>query len=138
MSETTDTDRPEAMETGDSESRKWISGIASVVGLWILISPFVLESAEAAVWNNVIVGAAILLLAGYNYYRIVTDHPTSVGVMALAAILGLWTAVAPFAFEIGSETLLWSNVVAGVLGLLLAGYVAYAGRSVRAGAPTGT
>ncbi|APW98486.1 hypothetical protein CHINAEXTREME_12190 [Halobiforma lacisalsi AJ5] len=133
-----DIDRPEAMETRDSEGMKWISGIASIVGLWILVSPFVFESTEAVIWNNVIVGAAVFLFAGYNYYRLVSALPTSVGVMSLAALLGLWTAAAPFAFEIGSQTLLWSNVVAGVLALIFAGYLAYAGRSVRTGTPART
>lgn len=138
MSESTDTQRRESARTVETGGTKWLSGIAALVGLWILASPFVLESAQAAVWNNAIVGAAILLLAGYNYYRIVSATPTSVGVMSFAALLGIWTAVAPFAFEIGSQLLQWSNVAAGVLALILAGYVAYAGRSVRTATPAGT
>lgn len=138
MSETADPDRTETTTTDRSESAKWVSGIASLVGLWILISPFVYEATEAGLWNNVIVGAAILLIAGYNYYRTVNGYATSVGAMSLVALLGLWTVIAPFVLEIGVEALLWSNVVAGVLGLIFAGYVAYAGRAVRAGAPTRT
>ena len=58
--------------------------------------------------------------------------------MSLAALLGLWTIIAPFAFEIDSDALLWSNVVLGILAVIFAGYVGYSGRKVRMGAPAGT
>lgn len=134
MSETTTSPH----EPTESEGMKWLSGIASLVGLWIVASPFVFEAAEAAIWNNVVVGAAIFLIAGYNWYRIRTDHPTSIGAMTLVALLAVWTLIAPFAFEIGSEALLWSNVVAGVLGGAFAGYVAYNRRRIETRRPTPT
>ena len=43
---------------------KWLSGIASLIGLWILISPFAFEATAAALWNNVLVRAAIFRVAG--------------------------------------------------------------------------
>lgn len=135
---------------GEPEGQKWLSGIVSLIGLWVLISPFVYEAAASTLWNNVIVGGAVFLLAGYNYYRIVTGHPTSTGVMSLVVLLGLWTIVAPFAFagefavgavagaDVAAEGLVWSNVVVGALGALIAAYVAYAaGREAPAGAPVG-
>lgn len=136
MSETTD--RPGTTAATEPEGTKWLSGIASLIGLWILISPFALVSTEAAVWNNVVVGAAIFLIAGFNYYRIVNGLSTNIGAMSLVALLGLWTLIAPFVLAVGSEALLWSNVVAGLLGLLVAGYVAYTGRKVRTEAPAAT
>lgn len=137
-------------EQGEPEGQKWLSGIASLIGLWILLSPFAYEAAASTLWNNVIVGAAILLLAGYNYYRIVNGYSTSTGVMSLALLLGLWTIVAPFAFAgefaidavadagVAAEGFVWSNVVSGVLAALIAAYVAYtAGREAPTGAPAG-
>ncbi|RQH03513.1 SPW repeat protein [Natrarchaeobius oligotrophus] len=152
MSESTTTD-PE--RTGDAQTQgqgepggqKWLSGIVSLIGLWIAVSPFVYEAAAELTWNNVVVGGAIFLLAGYNYYRIVTAHPTSTGVMSLVALLALWTLVAPFALEgqfamegleIAAQGLIWSNVVTGIVAALLAAYIAYAaGRGVRTGTPAG-
>lgn len=140
MSETTEQSTGETHTTREerSEGLKWLSGIASLVGLWIALSPFVYETTQAALWNNVVVGAAIFLVAGYNYYRIVNDHPTSVGTMSLVAILGLWALAAPFAFEMGSDAVFWSNVASGALAAILAGYVAYSGRETRTGTPAGT
>lgn len=146
----TDPDETRTREQGEPAGQKWLSGIASLIGLWILLSPSVYEAAASTLWNNVIVGAAILLLAGYNYYRIVNGYPTSTGVMSLVLLLGLWTIVAPFAFAgafavgavvdagTAAEGLVWSNVVSGVLAALVAAYVAYtAGRETPTGAPAG-
>lgn len=141
-SRTTDTDR---RGQGEPEGQKWLSGIVSLIGLWIAASPFVYEVSQSMRWNNVIVGLAIFLVAGYNFYRIVSDRPTSTGAMSLVVLLALWTMVSQFAIggefalaELGvaSEGLVWSNVVSGVIGALIAAYVAYAaGRRVRTGAP---
>lgn len=147
----TDPEETRAREGGEPEDQKWLSGVVSVIGLWIAVSPFVYEVAQSLLWNNVIVGGAIFLLAGYNYYRIVTDHPTSTGVMSLAVLLGLWTIVAPvtfageFAIEavadagVAAEALVWSNVASGALGALIGAYVAYAaGREAPTRAPADT
>lgn len=148
MSETDDAMTDTIRDQREPESQKWLSGIVSVIGLWIAISPAIYEAAASITWNNVLVGGAIFLLAGYNYYRIVTDHPTSMGVMSLVALLALWTIAAPFAFEgqlamegleVAAQGLVWSNVIAGILMAVLAGYVAYAARAaVRTGTVAGT
>ncbi|WP_049925685.1 SPW repeat protein [Halopiger goleimassiliensis] len=149
MSEpTSDPGETRTREQGEPNGQLWLSGIVSVIGLWITVSPFVYETAATIEWNNWIVGAAIFLLAGYNFYRIYTAHPTSAGVMSLVALLGLWAIVAPFAIdgqfaidglEAAAQGLVWSNIVSGLLSALLAAYVTYAaGSEVRTGAPTGT
>ncbi|WP_049923121.1 SPW repeat protein [Halopiger djelfimassiliensis] len=154
MSEST-TNEPSAGEPGterrgqgEPEGQKWLSGIVSVIGLWIAVSPFVYETAMSITWNNLLVGGAVFLLAGYNYYRIITAHPTSTAVMSLVALLALWTLVSPFAIagriameglEVAAQGLVWSNVVSGLIAAVLAAYIAYAaGRAVRTGAPAGT
>ncbi|TYT61038.1 SPW repeat domain-containing protein [Natrialba swarupiae] len=151
MSESTTSD-PETgdaqmRDQGEPEGQKWLSGVVSLVGLWIAISPFVYEAAAEFAWNNVAVGGAIFLLAGYNFYRIITAHPTSTSVMSLVALLALWILVSPFALEgqfamegleVAAEALVWSNVVSGLVGAVLAAYVAYAaGRRAPAGTPAG-
>lgn len=47
----------------------WIN---AVLGLWILATPFVLSgsiTAGAAMWSNVVVGLAVMCLAGWNGYE---------------------------------------------------------------------
>lgn len=120
-----------------SRTMRWVSGIVSLIGLWIAASPFIWDTSEMATWNNVAVGLAIFLIAGYNFYRMNQEFVGSVGASSLVAILGLWTIVAPFAIEIQTEALGWSNVAAGALVALAAAYSAYASREAQV-APGGT
>ncbi|RQG97287.1 SPW repeat domain-containing protein [Natrarchaeobius chitinivorans] len=150
MSEPTTDDPADAQtrDQGEPDGQKWLSGIVSLIGLWIVLSPFVYETAAAITWNNVAIGTAIFLLAGYNFYRITTGHPTSTSVATLVALLALWILVSPFALEgqfaidgleVAADGLVWSNVVSGVIAAAMAAYVAYAaGRRAPAGTAAGT
>ncbi len=124
----------------DDAGEKWLSGFVSLIGLWIAASPAASAVAESLLWNNVLIGAAVFLLAGYNFYRHTAGEPTSTGVMSLVALLGLWTVVAPFLFEwaiagafslealtVAGQGLFSSNAIAGLLIAILAGYIAYSG-----------
>ncbi len=139
MSESTTSDPA----TGESSARqrgsdgeKWLSGFVSLIGLWIAVSPFVYEQAAAMLWNNLLVGGAIFLLAGYNYYRLTTAHPTSTGIMSLVVLLALWVFISQWAIagefamgglETASTALIWSNVVSGLVAAALSAYIAYTG-----------
>ncbi|SEV99164.1 SPW repeat domain-containing protein [Natrinema salifodinae] len=152
MSEST-TDEPttgesHARDRRDRAGQKWLSGFVSLIGFWLAAAPFVYEPAQSMLWNNLLVGGAIFLLAGYNYYRLSTGHSTSTGVMSLVALLALWTAVSQFAIGgqfamdsvgVADTGLIWSNVVSGLVAAGLSAYIAYAaGRDVRTGTAAGT
>ncbi|MDZ7730867.1 MAG: SPW repeat protein [Natrialbaceae archaeon] len=107
----------------------WLSGLAALVGIWIVVSNVVWEPTQAGLWNNAIVGVAILLVAGFNYYRLANNRPSNVAAMTLVALLGLWMIISPFAFEVGHELLLWSAVVSGIIVGICGAYVAYERRS---------
>ncbi len=84
----------------------------------------VFDVGGASLWNNVLVGAVILLAAGYNVYRLSNDIPLSVGVSTLVAVLGIWLIVsAALLGMLGS--LFWSTLAAGLLVTGLSGYNAY-------------
>lgn len=123
-----------------TESTKWLSGINSLLGAWLVISPFLLISVaadlSASVWNNIIIGLAIFLVAGYNYYRQSKNLVASTGSASLVALLGLWMIVAPLVvFAVDTTTMFWSNVITGALVTLIAVYVAYEGREAEMPAP---
>ncbi|PCR92588.1 SPW repeat protein [Natrinema ejinorense] len=142
------TGEPHAREQGEPAGQKWLSGVVSLIGLWLAVSPFIYEAAQSMLWNNLLIGGAIFLLAGYNYYRITNGYATSAGVMSLVALLALWMMVSQFAIdgqfamdglEAASQGLAWSNVVSGLLGAALSAYIAYtAGRDVPRGTAAGT
>ena len=125
-----------AEETENIRMLKWVSGLAILLGLWIVLIPFAMTSTETAIWNNVIVGAAIIILAGANFYRMTDGHLGNIGVSSLIALLGLWMLVVPFVFEMGSTDLLWSTAIAGLIIAALGGYNAYATRKATPATPT--
>lgn len=130
----TDTGPPgePAESTGiDRRTRSYLSGIASLFGLWIALSPFVYEGiAEMGTWNNVLVGAVIFIAAGYNFYRQYNATPANVGVSTLVALLGVWLVVAALALEM-LDGAFWSTLVSGAIIAVLSGAVGYASRRAR-------
>lgn len=123
----TETERT-TTRTFDADAMKWVSGVVSLIGLWILASPFVYETSNFSFWNNVVVGAAIFLIAGYTFYQLANGMYASVGVLSLVVLLGLWTIVAPYVVDFDTGAIELSNIAAGVAVAILAGYEAYANR----------
>lgn len=117
--------------TFDADAMKWVSGIVSLIGLWIFASPFVYDTSNFSFWNNVAIGAAIFLLAGFTFYQLTNGMYASIGVLSLVVLLGLWTIVAPYVVDFDTGAIELSNVAAGSAVAILAGYEAYANRMAR-------
>jgi hypothetical protein len=97
--------------------RTGASGINVVLGIWLIISPFVLAFArnQTAKWNDIAVGIAVALvsLSGGNWWNVV---------------LGIWLIISPFVLGFANApTILWNNIVLGVLVFI----VAVSSRSLR-------
>lgn len=125
-------ERGERAGTGGPRTGRVASGIAALLGTWVVLSTLVYGMGEAAFWNNALVGAAILLGAGYNYYREVTNSPPSLGVAGLVALLGIWLIVAAAVLELAGGAVR-STAVSGLLVVCLAGYTLYEARGARSG-----
>jgi cation transport ATPase len=130
--------RADEKRTVDLSGSKLLAGLASLIGAWIAVSPFVYgdlaggTQLDAAGWNNVIVGAAIFLVAGYNFYRLSKNMNVSEAASGLTLLLGLWMVVSPFAvFVLGTGGLFWSTVVSGLIAAAIGTYNAYKGRQAR-------
>jgi hypothetical protein len=118
-------------------NRQYINGTASdsitggaswlnvLLGIWVIISPFVVQFARlpAAMWNNVIVGIVIAILA-----LIRTSTPQQIGWSWANVILGIWMIISPFALGTMTTAILWNNII---LGIVIA-IVASANASMRA------
>lgn len=126
----TETDRT-TTQTFDADAMKWVSGIVSLIGLWILASPFLFETSNFSLWNNVVVGAAIFMIAGYTFYQLSNGMYASVGVLSLVVLLGLWTIAAPYVVDFNTGAIELSNIAAGSAVAILAGYEAYANRTAQ-------
>lgn len=70
------------------------SGANFFLGIWLIIAPFALAYTQSASarWNDVIVGAAITIMAG----RCVVASADAVGLSCACAVLGGWLVIAPF------------------------------------------
>ncbi len=92
----------------------------AVVGVWVVIAPFVLgyASTSAALWNDIIVGVAVVILAAASA---MSKAEGGVRTMDwINAVLGLWLILAPFILGYSAVTAaLWSDIVAGVVILVL-------------------
>ena len=132
--------RDESTQVANEERRRKISvvsGIVALVGAWVALSVVAIyDVSAAAFWNNVLVGSLVFVAAGYNYYRVVSDTPLSVGIAGLVALLGVWLIIAPAAFGMAAgaglaDSPFWSTLVSGLLIGGLAGYNVYDAREAR-------
>ena len=124
----TDADR----DTLNTDAMRWVSALVALAGLGLVAYPFMFESTDAAFWNDVLLGTAIFLIAGYNFYRLSKDRLASTGAALLATVLGLWVLVSPAVIEMGSDELAMTTAAGGLVVAVLSAYNAYANRSADA------
>lgn len=103
---------------------KRLTVVTGILGIWLLVSPFVLGAASIDRWNDIVVGGVITTLSGYNYsYDRVRGTPSH-RIAGILVLLGGWLLVAPFVIEI-SGILLWNDVTVGVVVTAFAMYNVY-------------
>ena len=112
--------------TLNTDTMQWLSALVGLIGLYLVASPFIFEATDQAIWNDTLVGTAIFLTAGYNFYRLSKDRLASVGVASLTMLLGLWALVSPAVIEMGSSQLATGTAISGLVVALLSAYNAYA------------
>jgi hypothetical protein len=97
-----------------SAGASWINVL---LGIWVIISPFVVQFAQlpAAMWNNVIVGIVIALLA-----LIRTSAPRQTGWSWANVILGIWMIISPFVIGVMTTAIVWNNIILGIVIALIA------------------
>ena len=132
-----DTDR-KGRARADPATLEWLTGVVALVGLWIAASAAVYETSTVAQWNNLVTGAAIALLAGYGFYRLMRRYRPDVGSTSLAALLGAWAVAAPFLLAYTSDALVWSTMASGIAVAVLSGYNAYESRRTERARTTGS
>ncbi len=95
-----------------SQDVKVLSIISVILGAWLIIAPFVLTYPNTvAVWNSIIVGAIVLVMA---WIRAVNPE-SAPGLSWINAILGVWLIVAPFVLRFSSTmSTRWNDIVIGI------------------------
>lgn len=95
------------------------SAVNLVLGLWLVVAPFMLAYTGNAFINDMLCGLAIAVLGGL---RVV--HPTLATKPAswVNLAIGGWLVVAPFVLDYLSGPAAWNDVAVGILVLMFAGW----------------
>ena len=91
-----------------------VPGAIVLVGLWLVVSPWVVGAAasQSSRLNAIVTGILIVLLAAGNIWGAARSRVLS----WLVVVLGAWAIIAPFAFgEPASSAWTWSSVITGVI-----------------------
>lgn len=97
-------------------TRRWQDQLILLLGLWLLVSPFVLgyEASSAIAINAYLCGVAMALLAAFDLYK------TYVWAVALNLLIGVWVAVSPWAAIVAERGAMMTNsVIVGVAVVIL-------------------
>ncbi len=84
-----------------------------LAGIWLIISPWVLgfNDLQAAFWNTLLVGIAVLVLAAIRLAT--TGTP---GLSWINLILGVWLIISPFALAFAAaQTAMGNAIFLGIL-----------------------
>ena len=99
---------------------KTASGLDILAGLWLIISPFALQysSLTIAVWNNILAGIAVALLASS---RTVGDGYKNASPSWANVAIGLWLIISPFILGYTLESIAyWNTLISGIVVVILA------------------
>jgi hypothetical protein len=98
-------------------SRRWQDQVILLLGIWLIISPFVLgypgDSLRAV--NAYVAGVVIALLAAFDLYR------TKMWAVVVNMLIGLWVAISPWVPVMADRaSLMVNNIIVGLAVLVLA------------------
>lgn len=106
-------------EMPGATSEKISNILSGTVGLWLVLSPFVLgfTALPAALWNTLLVGFLLLVLA----WRRTPSARPHFGLRWRQLLLGIWLLVSPLALSYATAaTAAWNGLVFGVVLTVLA------------------
>jgi hypothetical protein len=117
---------PVTRASSDRHSQvKWASGLNILAGLWLMASPWVLayvDISEPARWNSLLVGMAVVVIAGIRFFL-----GYQAGWLSWAnVVLGFWLTMAPFILQYETVTGFWNSVLVGLLIAFLGAWSALA------------
>jgi hypothetical protein len=109
------------MEQEREQRTTWLSWLAFLAGLWLIVSPFILgySDLQSATTNDVVVGVVVAALA---LITVIWGRATASWLLWIVALVGIWEIAAPFILRYtGDTTALWNGVIFGVAILILSG-----------------
>ncbi len=101
---------------------KYADALNIVVGIWLILAAFALDFTDVtnALWNSIIVGVAIIVIAAL---RITTASDRWYWLSWVTFLLGLWLIASPFVLGYDNLTRpMASDVFSGIAVVLLSGF----------------
>lgn len=98
------------MEQQAKTTAKGIGIINLVLGIWLIISPFLFNYSGNAMTNSIILGVVIAILA-----IIRLSAPSQTWASWLNGVAGLWLIIAPFIISATQASVLWNHIVVGLV-----------------------
>ena len=108
------------------EAWNWQDWLDMVLGLWLVVSPWILDFADddpAATRNAVIVGIAIAVLSALTFlaYHVIEEW--------IDVILGFWLIVSPWLLSSAGDAIVVADfVIVGAIVLALSSYEIWGAR----------
>jgi membrane associated rhomboid family serine protease len=92
------------------------SAFVGLGGLWLVVTPIVIDHGVYAWWNDVVFGALLIVLSVAQVVR----PGRSLALSVVAALVGVWMVVSPFILGYDDQHgVAWSGMLVGVLVALL-------------------
>jgi len=117
------------------ERGKWLSALIALLGIWMIAQALMVDLTAAQFWNDVLVGALLIGVGGYNYSRRSSERFANTAVALIAVAAGLWLIAAPFVLgadagltETTNEFGFYNDIIVGLLAMGLGAYSAYRAR----------
>lgn len=92
------------------------SWVNILLGIWVIISPFVLSFSQlsTAMWNNVATGVAVGIIGLIRASAVQPEWSWA------NIILGVWLIASPFVLGFFNQVALWNNIILGIIIALVA------------------
>lgn len=108
--------RPGEAELVDATEARSLAGINFILGIWLIISPWVLNYFTAqARWDQFAAGIAITVLSLIRYAM-----PRANWASWLNGLAGIWMIIAPFVLNYVKTASFWNEIIVGIVVAVLA------------------
>jgi hypothetical protein len=87
----------------------WTAIINILLGLWLMISPELLQLEKTASSNNYIIGPLILT------FSITALWELNRSALFFNAVMGIWLAISPLVLNLQSSVAIWNTILSGIL-----------------------
>lgn len=99
----------------ENTSLRSVAGLNFILGIWLIISPWIFNYSSGSKWNQFSFGIVIAVLAAIRYLA-----PSQIWASWLNLLAGIWMIIAPFIVGYKGTAAYWNEVLVGIAVALLA------------------